>query len=143
MNKTLIVMGYIYNPDGFDWMNFQLTKNNKYTFHHIVEKKNGGDDSVENGAILTDIAHKFLNILEIFCPYAYDDLQNIFIRINISQRPPTNEIMKEIDQILYDIFYTDKYAFDESVLPSNSYHRYVEARGQYVLSRSKLKKCLK
>lgn len=142
MNKTLVVMGYIYNPDGFDWMNYKLTKHNKYTYHHIVERKNGGDDSVENGAILTEIAHRFLNILEQYCPDAYDDLQNVFIRINNSKIPPTCEIMREMDQILYDIFYTDKYEFDLKMLPDHSLSKMLEAKGAYVVSRKQLKKCL-
>jgi len=142
MNRTLIVMGYIYNPDGFDWMNFKLTKHNKYTYHHIVERKKGGDDSVENGAILTEIAHRFLNILEQYCPDAYNDLQNVFIKISNSKLPPANEIVKEMDQILYDIFYTDKYKFDENTIPGHSRRQYLVARGTYILSRKCLKKCL-
>jgi hypothetical protein len=135
-------MEYIFNPDGFDWLNIEVKKDNKYTYHHIVERKNGGDDSIENGAILTEIAHRFLNVLEQFCPEAYDDLQNIFIKINNSQMPPTKEIVREIDEIMYEIFYGTRYNFSEFDLPMNSWRLYIEARGAYLSSRKKLKKCL-
>ena len=141
--RSLIVMEYIYNPSGFDWMNIKLTKHNKYTYHHIAERKNGGDDSVENGAILTAIAHNFLNVLEQYCPEAYNDLQNVFIRINASHVPPSYEIMSEVDQILHDVFYTDKYRLNTKDLPSKSLHKYIMARGAYITSRKKLEKCLK
>ncbi len=141
--RTLVVMGYIFNPDGFDWMNIQLTKENKYTYHHIVEKKRGGDNSVENGAMLTEISHRFLNVLEQFCPKAYNDLQEVFKKINASMEPPTNEIMQEIDQILFDIFYTERYHFAEEDVPVKSWRCYIEARAAYVSSRKKLQKCLK
>ncbi len=142
MIRTLILMEYIFNPDGFDWLNIEVKKDNKYTYHHIVERKNGGDDSIENGAILTEIAHRFLNVLEQFCPEAYDDLQNIFIKINNSQMPPTKEIVREIDEIMYEIFYGTRYNFSEFDLPMNSWRLYIEARGAYLSSRKKLKKCL-
>lgn len=143
MYKTLILMEYIFNPDGFDWLNIELKKDNKYTYHHIVERKNGGDNSVENGAILTEISHRFLHALEMFCPMAYNDLQNVFSKISVSNMPPTCEIMKEIDLILYEIFYGTKYNFSEFDLPMNSWRIYIKARDAYLSSRKKLKKCLK
>ena len=89
-------MGYIFNPDGFDWMNIRLTKDNDYTYHHIEEVKKGGKTTVENGAILTEISHRFLHILEAYCPKAYNDLQNVFMTINARMEPPSFELMKEI-----------------------------------------------
>ena len=115
--RTLVVMGYIFNPDGFDWMNIQVTKDNKYTYHHINKAEDGGVSTVENGAILTELSHRFLNLLERYCPKAYDDLQEVFKKISSSMEPPTNEIMKEnannYEQIHYlDIMerYGDNYA---------------------------------
>ena len=146
MNGTLLIMNYIYNPDGFDWMNFKLTKDNPYTFHHIVERRSGGDKSVENGAILTLCAHQLLNILDSFCKDAYNDLQNIFIKINTSNEPPTYEIMKEIDDILYKLFFTNDYHFRID-LNSKDYYKVKFNMNKYCAmyldSRKELKKCLK
>ena len=145
MNGALIIMGYIYNPDGFDWMNFKVEKNNPYTFHHIVERRRGGDKSINNGAILTNDAHKLLNILDIFFPDAYEDLQQIFIRINKSNEPPTYETMKEVDNILYKVFFTEEYEFAEGKDSPKYYRvmqRLLEYRKEYLNSRQKLTKCL-
>ena len=135
-------MGYIFNPDGFDWMNIRLTKDNDYTYHHIEEVKKGGKTTVENGAILTEISHRFLHILEAYCPKAYNDLQNVFMTINARMEPPSFELMKEIDQILYDIFYTEKYHISEEDLPIKAWKKFIETRAAYETSRHILRKCL-
>ena len=138
MNRTLmtlIKMRYIYNPDGFDWMNFKFSKDNQPTYHHIVERRHGGHLSVENGAILSDFAHQLLNILDLSCKKAYNDLQNVFMKIIASNSPPTYEVMKEIDEILYKIFFTEEYVFTKYI--NISWYRHV-----YLESRKELKKCL-
>jgi hypothetical protein len=145
VQETLIIMGYIYNPDGFDWMNYKLTDCNPYTYHHIVERRSGGHTTVGNGAILTEVAHNLLNILDQFCKEAYNDLQNIFIRINGSGEPPTYEIMKEVDNILYKLFFTNEYHFTVN-LDSDKFCKIRfcmnKCREMYVESRKELKKCL-
>ncbi len=146
MNGTLIIMGYIYNPDGFDWMNFKLTKENPATFHHIKEKRDGGKKTIENGAILSSFAHQLLNILDLFCPDAYNDLQNVFIKINGSGEPPTIEIMQEIDDILQKLFCTEEYQFRVDMNDAkhrNSAINLKRFRKYYLESRKELVKCLK
>jgi hypothetical protein len=96
MKRVLRIMIDIYQPEGTDWMNFALSKSNPYTFHHIVEKSKGGEKIIDNGAILTRKAHTFLHTLENVCPDAYRDLQNVFVKINASKKPVTEEIVGEI-----------------------------------------------
>ena len=110
-NKNLKKMLKIYQPNGYDWMNFVLTRRNPYTFHHIVSRSDGGEDDISNGAILTRRAHDLLHILEYICPFAYDDLEDIFIRINESGKPLTDEMIREVDNILYSVFTKDGYEF--------------------------------
>ncbi len=105
-DTTLLLMNYIYNPDGYDWMNFKERQGNLYTYHHIQERRNGGHKTVENGAILTHRAHDLLNMIEVRCPKIYDQLQEVFRRINASNEPPTNDDIKEIDLILYRVLFT-------------------------------------
>ena len=76
LRNVLDQMIEIYRPEGIDWMNYTLTDSNKYTYHHIKEKKNGGKIDVDNGAILTIYSHRFLHFLEKMCPDAYYDLQD-------------------------------------------------------------------
>ncbi len=136
MKRVLRIMVDIFEPNGFDWMNFVLSKNNPYTFHHIQEKHNGGPKSIDNGAILTRDAHNLLNMLEKFCPDAYNDLQNVFTKINLSKEPINDEIIKEIDEILYKVLISKEYQFTEDIDLSNYKSHYFEGR-------KRLKKCLK
>ncbi len=108
-NEPLQGLITIFQPDGFDWMNFALAKSNPYTYHHILERKNGGDISINNGAILTKRAHRFLHILQFYCPEAYEDFQNVFRRINDSREPVTQQFVDEIDEIMRKIFVTEEY----------------------------------
>ena len=136
MKRVLRIMIDIFQPEGIDWMNFALTRNNPYTYHHIVEKSKGGDKSIDNGAILTRKAHTFLHMLENICPEAYEDLQNVFVKINATKRPVTQEIVNEIDHILYNIFIADKYNIPDDVDLS-------VYCGHYYNGKKRLKKCLK
>lgn len=111
MIHTLRVLIKIFQPDGFDWMNFALSKKNPYTYHHIVESLNGGKKSIDNGAILTKRAHRLLHKLQVYCPDAYNDLQDVFRRINDSKQPVTQEFVDEIDNILKKILITKEYEF--------------------------------
>lgn len=126
----------IHKPDGIDWMNFRLSRDNPYTLHHIKEKRNGGDNSLQNLAILTKMAHKLLNVLDKVCPDAYNDLQNVFRKINDSLCPPTEEIINEIDMILYKVLVSHEYNMLTEIDLSNYVIYYNEGRKQ-------LKKCLK
>ena len=136
MKRVLRIMVDIFQPDGIDWMNFCLAKGNPFTYHHIVEKSNGGDKSLDNGAILTKHAHTLLNMLEKFCPDAYNDLQQVFAKINSSKKPPAEELIREIDEILYKVLISHEYTLMEEIDLSF----YV---GQYYKGRKRLQKCLK
>ena len=109
--SNLKIMLKKYQPNGVDWMNFALTRKNPYTFHHIKSRSDGGEDIIENGAILTRRAHDLLHILEYACPTAFNELQKIFMKINLSKSPITHDILDEIDDILYNVFNHEKYEF--------------------------------
>ena len=136
MKRALRIKLEVFQPNDVDWMNFKLTRDNPYTLHHIQEKRNGGDSSLDNLAILTKMAHKLLNVLDKVCPDAYNDLQNVFIKINGSGMPPTEEIISEIDDILYRVLITGEYKFVDEYDFSQYIPYYLEGRKQ-------LKKCLK
>ena len=136
MKRVLKIMIDIFQPDGIDWMNFVISRHNQYTFHHIVERSKGGDKSIDNGAILTRKAHNFLHYLENVCPEAYQDLQNIFMRINETKKPVTQEFVNEIDRVLYDLLIAGKYNVSEDV-------DLTVYCGQYYKGRKKARKCLK
>ena len=136
MKRVLRIMVDIFQPEGIDWMNFALSRDNPFTYHHIVEKSKGGDKSIDNGAILTRRAHTFLHTLEKVCPDAYNDLQNVFFKINESKKPVLDEYIKEIDEILYKVLISHEYEYVEDIDLSNY-------NGLYFEGRKRLKKCLK
>ena len=136
MKRALKILVDIFQPNGTDWMNFTLTKSNPYTYHHIVEKSKGGEKSVDNGAILTRKAHTLLHTLEKVCPDAYNDLQQVFAKINGTRQPVTEEIINEIDEILKKVLITHEYEYkvDVDLSPYCDY---------YYMGKRKTKKCLK
>ena len=136
MKRVLRIMVDIFQPEGIDWMNFAISRENPYTYHHIIERSKGGDKSIDNGAILTRKAHTLLHVLEKVCPDAYNDLQNIFLRINDSKKPVLDEYIREIDEILYKVLISHEYEFVDNMDLSNY-------NGLYYEGRKRLKKCLK
>ena len=115
MDRALRIKINIFEPDGIDWMNMKLSVNNPYTRHHIKERRNGGDNSLDNLAILTKRSHNLLNILDRLCPDAYNDLQNVFRKINETGVHPSDEIINEIDLILYKVLISKEYEFKEEI----------------------------
>ena len=107
----------IYQPNGIDWMGFKVTRKNPYTFHHIQERRNGGRNEIQNGAILTKEAHAYLNYLENFCPMAYDEYQGIFRYINSLNGPIPPEIYDDIYDVIYSLAYdienSDRFVFNK------------------------------
>ncbi len=130
-NDNLKRMLKKYKPDGVDWMNFVLSRRNPLTFHHIVPKSEGGEDTIENGAILTRRAHDLIHILEYACPDAYIDLQNIFVKINTSKHALTNDLIEEIDDILYNVFTHNGYDFKIDIDLSSFSEIYYMRRKKY------------
>lgn len=100
MKKVLVEMLEIYKPNGRDWMDYTLKKNNPYTYHHIVEKRNGGQCTVSNGAIITKNAHIYLNHLDVMYHRIYNELNYMFKQLNMTYQPPTDDYYEEINHIL-------------------------------------------
>jgi hypothetical protein len=95
----------IYRPDLFDWMYYQISKNNRISFHHIVEERNGGKLSIENGAILTLKSHADLNQIELLDKYLYVAWNELFQDINLSSVPPSETHRIEMQKLK---IYTNK-----------------------------------
>ena len=104
-SNVLTRMIDIYEPDDEDWMGFKVSSNNQYTFHHIRERRAGGKEEVENGAILTNFGHKFLNYLDSHYHHIYEQYQNIFRRINKSRGPIDDDLKEDIYGMMLDTFY--------------------------------------
>lgn len=100
MDHILRTLIEIYEPNGIDWLAWELTKKNPYTFHHILEARNGGKRIVRNGAILTRRAHDYLNYLDNRYHNVYRALNGAFLDLNRTQMPPRPDYFEEVDHIL-------------------------------------------
>jgi len=105
VNDVLTEMIKIYKPKDIDWMGYKMTIDNPYTFHHIVEQREGGLCEIKNGAILTEEAHKYLNYLDLYIPEAYLEYQKIFRFINSLNGPIPEYIYNEIYEEIYTLAY--------------------------------------
>lgn len=91
----LLEMIEIYHPDIMDWMQYQITKRNILTFHHIRKECERGMTTIDNGALLTRNAHRILNRVEIIDQVLYNEWNILFILINKSKEKPNDEYILE------------------------------------------------
>lgn len=89
----------LYNLDHICFMGYKLNKNNA-TYHHIVKKEDGGLLTIDNGAILSDVAHSYLHIIEYKDIEIYFALNKIFEIINKQRSKPTKEQYSIINALL-------------------------------------------
>lgn len=107
MSVILNQMIKIYGISEYDWMNFKITKDNPLTFHHIVKKEAGGDKSIDNGALLTRLAHKYIHQIEHDDIKMFYRLNECLQKINDSKESPTEEMISYINYLLEQ--YEDKH----------------------------------
>lgn len=97
--KVLDEMLKIFNYPKKDWMGFTITKKNYISYHHILEKRNGGIESVDNGAILSRTSHLLLHKLEDINYDLYLNWQVLFLDINASKKPIDEYYYNEIEAL--------------------------------------------
>ena len=57
--KTLI---NIYNMNEIDWLGYKLQ--DRFSYHHIIKKCDGGKRTLDNGAVLFQTSHSYLHTIE-------------------------------------------------------------------------------
>ena len=97
--KVLEAMIAIFESKKIDWMGFKITKSNYRSYHHIDEKRNGGQESIDNGAILSRDSHKLLHLIEEKYYDLYLQWQLLFIDINNLRKPIDDTTLKRILQL--------------------------------------------
>ena len=97
---TIDIMKIQYCTYQKDWMGFKVTKENPLTFHHIKKEEDGGHKTVDNGALLTKLAHRYLHNIEHYDMGLYEWLNSILKRINNSKSEPQKEDYREIIEVL-------------------------------------------
>lgn len=91
------------------WMGYKVSKENPYTYHHIKKRCVGGEESIENGAILTKIAHEYLHILETRDLEKYIYINNVLKQINEQGFMPLERQLLAINSILEEFERENKY----------------------------------
>ena len=101
VTRELIKM---YGPVDLDWMNYRVTTQNALTFHHIQKREEGGKETLDNGALLTIIGHRYLHIIEYKEIKIYITLTKMFELINKQKHAPTQEQREIIDYLLNEFY---------------------------------------
>ena len=103
--EVLKKMREIYYKDispRIDWMGYQITEDNKPSYHHIVKaetlKKNEEDydATVENGAYLGKRSHELLHEIEQLDEDLYESWNNVFQVINECKSYPDEDVWKMV-----------------------------------------------
>ena len=100
MKTILSQMIQIYKPVDRDWMHFKITEENKLTYHHICKQESGGEENIENGAILTKNAHELLHCIERKNIKFYIEINKLFKEINKKTIHPGEGNLNQIKELV-------------------------------------------
>lgn len=103
MKEITNLMIYEYNIDklGYDFMGYILQKKENYTYHHlIIPRRHGGEESMFNGAVLTETAHNYLHTIERYDLDIYGLITSEIIDEKI--KGINEENLLEIDKLLME-----------------------------------------
>jgi len=103
MNQDIELMIKIYNTNKVDWLGYEINSPSDLTRHHIIKKEKGGEDNINNYALLTKESHILLHFMENSYNAAYIKLQQLFIELNKSMKEPKLEYYNEVNKILKKI----------------------------------------
>lgn len=78
------------------------------TYHHILERRNGGLVTWENGALLGCSSHNYLNMLDYNYHNIYEELNGLFHELNKTYAPPTESYYDEVQRVLRKVDYARK-----------------------------------
>lgn len=85
---------------GIDFMGYRITDRRKLSFHHLItSKKDGGKETIENGAILLRDPHDYLHIIEKSDKKIYRAIREQMIIENMKRQIYMPSIEK-IDELL-------------------------------------------
>lgn len=85
----------IYQPDGFDWLSYQITKKNILTLHHVIKAADGGLLKIDNSALLTKKSHCALHMCEHRDFILYSEINDFFREIISLCSPLDDYLLKE------------------------------------------------
>ena len=100
MNNTLRVMLKIWGVNTSDWMGYDNLE--RYSFHHLIKKSDGGKQEINNGAVLHQSSHAYLHTIEYYRYEMYEYINNILKEINNQRYMPTKDQLEKIRNVLLE-----------------------------------------
>ena len=100
VKSDIAFMARIYNTYERDWLGDPIYTIEQLTRHHIVKKQFGGENGISNYALLTKTSHAFIHYLEDNYNAEYKQLNNLFLELNRSCKPPSEEYYSEVKKII-------------------------------------------
>lgn len=100
MKHITNLMINMYNLKKIDFMGYKVSKDNPYTYHHLVKRCHGGKEAIENGAVLTKNSHEYLHIVETRDLELYNCINNVLKQINEQGHEPLLRQILAIDYLL-------------------------------------------
>lgn len=103
MNVDVELMMRIYGTYEYDWMGYPFSDPSELSRHHIVKKQYDGENGVSNYALLTKTSHIFLHYMEDNYNKEYNQLNELFLELNRSLKPPTQEYYERVHKIVKSV----------------------------------------
>lgn len=98
MSDILRVMIKIWDVNTMDWLGYDNLE--RYSFHHLIKKSDGGKKIIDNGAVLHQSSHSYLHTIEYYDLDKYIFLNNILKKVNEQKMFTTKEQLEQIRYVL-------------------------------------------
>lgn len=100
MSDILRVMIKIWDMNTMDWLGYDNLE--RYSFHHLTKKCDGGEKIISNGAVLHQSSHSYLHTIEYYDLDKYIFLNNILKKVNEQKSFTTKEQLEQIRYVLLE-----------------------------------------
>lgn len=102
----------IYVPySGLDWMNYEIIPD-KLTIHHIIKKCDGGKRTIDNLAVLMEVSHQYLHLIEYVDIDTYNTINKVLKEINTQKHEPYDYQRQNIEELLQEFEYENRWTKD-------------------------------
>lgn len=98
MRDILKIMIKTWGVKTMDWMGYDNLE--RYSFHHLTKKCDGGEKEIKNGAVLHQSSHQYLHTIEYYDLDRYIYINNILREINKQKEFASIEQLKKIKDVL-------------------------------------------
>lgn len=93
-------MKKIWRMEEMDWLGYKNEE--RYSFHHIQKKCDGGEQRINNGAVLHISSHQYLHTIENYDLDKYIFLNTILKAINEQREMPSIKQLKQMRYVLLE-----------------------------------------